>query len=67
VVLTEWPELAACDLRHVAQVMATPVVLDTRGIIDPEPARRAGIDLRSIGHPSLAGPTVPLAATSQIG
>ncbi len=56
VVLTEWPELARCDLRRVAAVMARPALLDTRGIIDPVAARQAGIDYRAIGRPLLSGP-----------
>jgi hypothetical protein len=62
--VTRHQRLVVCSIAGASGFLQLP---ESRGIIDPEAARRAGIDLRSIGHPSLAGPTVPLAATSQIG
>jgi UDPglucose 6-dehydrogenase len=50
IVLTEWPVFATHDLRRVADVMSRPVVLDTRGLIDPAKARAAGLVYRAIGR-----------------
>jgi UDPglucose 6-dehydrogenase len=67
VVLTEWPEFARVDLTRVAGLMATPALLDTRGVIDGVQARRAGIDYRAIGHPGTATPTQAVAGRHRPG
>jgi UDPglucose 6-dehydrogenase len=50
VVLTEWPAFAALDLTEVAAAMSTPVIYDTRGIIDERAARDAGLSLVRLGR-----------------
>lgn len=52
VVLTEWPEFATADLDKVADLLASPVVYDTRAIIDEAAAARAGLALHRPGRPT---------------
>lgn len=50
-VLTEWPEFGEVDPQHLCQIMRTPVVLDTRNVIDATAYAEAGIKVRAIGRP----------------
>ena len=42
VLLTEWNEFRALDLKRVAASMATPAMADLRNIYSPPEAREAG-------------------------
>ncbi|MBZ8117791.1 UDP-glucose/GDP-mannose dehydrogenase family protein [Roseovarius sp. LXJ103] len=44
VLLTEWNEFRALDLKRLAKKMATPRMADLRNIYDPKDARRAGFE-----------------------
>ena len=44
VILTEWNEFRALDLKRIARKMATPRLADLRNIYAPKDARRAGFD-----------------------
>ncbi len=50
VVLTEWAQFRMLDWMKVAQVMRTPVVVDTRNLLDSDVLRRSGIAYTSLGH-----------------
>jgi UDPglucose 6-dehydrogenase len=50
VVLTEWPQYRSLDWEHIAQVMAQPVVVDGRNLLDPDTLRRAGLTWHGIGR-----------------
>lgn len=50
VLVTEWPEFQALDLRELASRMAHPVLIDGRNLFDPETARKAGFDYGGIGR-----------------
>jgi UDPglucose 6-dehydrogenase len=50
VVLTEWPEFTDLDLTKVASVMYRPAVVDTRNMLDPSRARRAGCAYTGMGR-----------------
>ncbi len=53
VVLTEWNEFRALDLKKLAKKMAVPRMADLRNIYSPKDAKRAGFDAYdSIGRPS---------------
>ncbi|MCM2562818.1 UDP-glucose/GDP-mannose dehydrogenase family protein [Lutimaribacter sp. EGI FJ00015] len=53
VVLTEWNEFRALDLKKVAKKMATPRMADLRNIYSAKDAKRAGFDAYdSIGRPA---------------
>lgn len=51
VVLTEWPEFRSLDFSMLRDVVATPVIFDTRGVIDVERARAAGFAVHQLGRP----------------
>ncbi len=61
VLVTEWKEFAALDLRDLAKRMARAILVDGRNLFDPEAAHQAGFDYCGIGRPQRAGrhPTVP--------
>jgi UDPglucose 6-dehydrogenase len=51
VILTEWNEFRALDLKRMARRMATPRMADLRNIYSPRDARRAGFEAyTSIGR-----------------
>jgi UDPglucose 6-dehydrogenase len=50
VVLTEWPEFRALDWAKLAGVVANPVVVDTRNLLDPDVLRRAGFAWNGLGR-----------------
>ncbi len=49
-VLTEWAELAALDLKKLKVTMANPIIVDGRNVFEPEAARRLGFEYYSIGR-----------------
>ena len=56
VILTEWNEFRALDLKKMASGMATPRMADLRNIYSAEDARRAGFNAYiSVGRADLAG------------
>ena len=50
-VATEWPGFVRQDFARIAEVMATPVVLDARNLLDRDVMRRAGFVYEGIGIP----------------
>ena len=50
VVLTEWPEFRTLDWAKLAGVVARPVVVDTRNLLDPDVVRRAGFEWVGLGR-----------------
>jgi UDPglucose 6-dehydrogenase len=54
VVVTEWKEFAALDLRSLADRMRLPVLIDGRNIYNPDAAAAAGFDYTGIGRPHKA-------------
>jgi UDPglucose 6-dehydrogenase len=50
IVLTEWPEFREFDLAKVASVMATPEIVVTRNILQPEEVRTAGLSYHDMGR-----------------
>jgi len=67
VLVTEWKEFAALDLRGLAKRMARAILVDGRNLFDPEAARRAGFDYSGIGRPQRSavrnGAPAPLATS----
>jgi UDPglucose 6-dehydrogenase len=58
VLVTEWPEFAALNLKHLAGRMNNPVLIDGRNLFNPEKAREAGFEYAGIGR------AVPLSNSS---
>jgi UDPglucose 6-dehydrogenase len=56
VLLTEWNEFRALDLKRVKGLLRVPVVIDLRNIYKPEEMSAAGIAYFSIGRPPAAEP-----------
>jgi UDPglucose 6-dehydrogenase len=50
VIVTEWDEFRALDLRRVARVLATPLLVDLRNIYPADEAARAGLTLVGVGR-----------------
>ena len=50
VVLTEWTQFCTLDWMKVAKVMRTPVVVDTRNLLDAEVLRRSGLVYTGLGR-----------------
>ena len=53
VIVTEWDEYRALDLKRLAAAMANPVLVDLRNVYPPAQATRAGFLYRSVGRPQL--------------
>jgi UDPglucose 6-dehydrogenase len=51
VIVTEWPELAQLARSDIRDLMARPLIVDGRNLIDPAQARAAGFAYEGIGRP----------------
>ena len=68
VIVTEWEELRGLASEEVRQVMANPLIVDGRNLLDPDETRRAGFAYEGIGRPVAATdvfPETPERAPSQ--
>ncbi len=50
VVLTEWPQFRTLDWNALSGVVAAPIVVDTRNLLDPDVLRRAGFAWIGLGR-----------------
>jgi UDPglucose 6-dehydrogenase len=53
VICTDWPEFAELDLVALKGVLARPVIVDGRNVLDPEAAREAGFTYLPTGRPPI--------------
>ena len=53
VIVTEWDEFRALDLKRLAGLLKTPLLVDLRNIYPPAEAQRAGLTLVGVGKPRL--------------
>jgi UDPglucose 6-dehydrogenase len=51
VILTEWNEFRALDLKRLRTAMKTPLMFDLRNIYNPKEMAEAGFDYRCLGRP----------------
>jgi len=51
VIVTEWPELTQLARPAIRELMARPLIIDGRNLLDPEQARAAGFAYEGIGRP----------------
>ncbi len=51
VIVTEWEQFRALDLKEIAAIMATPVIVDLRNIYSPEEVTRNGFHYCGVGRP----------------
>ncbi|MGB8128626.1 MAG: UDP binding domain-containing protein, partial [Candidatus Angelobacter sp.] len=49
-ILTEWKEFAALDLKRLCRLLAVPLVLDGRNLYSPETMSEAGLTYHSVGR-----------------
>jgi UDPglucose 6-dehydrogenase len=61
VIVTEWDEFRALDLKRLAGLLASPVMVDLRNVYPPELAARAGLRYHGIGR--IASEPLPTSAT----
>jgi UDPglucose 6-dehydrogenase len=52
VIVTEWEQFRALDLRRLKQQMAQPVIVDLRNIYRPEEMAEHGFVYESVGRPA---------------
>ncbi|ALG14073.1 UDP-glucose dehydrogenase family protein [Kibdelosporangium phytohabitans] len=50
VILTEWPEFRTLDWSKLASAVRSPVVVDTRNLLDKDTLRRAGFTWTGLGR-----------------
>jgi UDPglucose 6-dehydrogenase len=55
VILTEWNEFRAFDLRRIKSLLSAPLMIDLRNIYSPDELARNGFDYISIGRPPVYG------------
>lgn len=53
VILTEWNEFRALDLKRIKSLLVRPVIVDLRNIYTPDEMADAGFIYHSIGRPSV--------------
>jgi UDPglucose 6-dehydrogenase len=51
VIVTEWPELRTLARPEIRELMARPLIVDGRNLLEPEQARAAGFAYEGIGRP----------------
>ena len=51
VIVTEWPELAELARPEIRDLMARPLIIDGRNLLEPAQARTAGFAYEGIGRP----------------
>ncbi|HEV8688180.1 MAG TPA: UDP-glucose/GDP-mannose dehydrogenase family protein [Gaiellaceae bacterium] len=51
VIVTEWPELGDLARPEIRELMARPLIIDGRNLLDPAQARAAGFAYEGIGRP----------------
>jgi UDPglucose 6-dehydrogenase len=51
VIVTEWPELERLARPEIRDLMARPLIIDGRNLLDPTQARAAGFAYEGIGRP----------------
>jgi UDP-glucose 6-dehydrogenase len=51
VIVTEWEQFRALDLKEMASIMASSVVVDLRNIYSPEEVMRHGFQYCGVGRP----------------
>ena len=51
VIVTEWEQFRALDLKEIAGIMACPVIVDLRNVYSPEEVTRSGFHYCGVGRP----------------
>lgn len=64
VVATEWPAFKALDWAAARNMMARPLIVDGRRLLDPDAMHRLGFEYERVGSPTASAPTPPEATIS---
>jgi UDPglucose 6-dehydrogenase len=59
VIVTEWPELRDVARAEIRDLMARPLIIDGRNLLDPESARANGFVYEGIGRPFSPADVLP--------
>jgi UDPglucose 6-dehydrogenase len=51
VIVTEWEQFRALDLKEMSSLMASPVIVDLRNIYSPDEVKRYGFHYCGVGRP----------------
>ena len=51
IIATEWPEFETLDWAPARTIMAAPLVIDGRRLLDPVAMRKLGFDYERVGSP----------------
>ena len=51
VILTEWNQFRALDLKKIKKILQDPILIDLRNIYKPEELKELGFDYHSVGRP----------------
>ena len=49
--VTEWPEFRELDWERISHLMARPLIIDGRNLLDPQTMRNLGFEYDSFGRP----------------
>ncbi len=52
VIVTEWNEFRALDLKRLRELLTHPLIIDLRNIYEPSKVQAAGFDYVSVGRPT---------------
>ena len=61
-IVTEWPQLRDLARPEIRAVMAGPLIIDGRNLLDPEDARANGFVYEGIGRPFSPADVLPSTA-----
>lgn len=59
-VLTPWKEFRDLDWKRIGSLMARPLVVDGRNLLDPSAMRHLGFEFYSVGRPDSCAPILPI-------
>ena len=64
VLVTDWQAFRELDYSKLAEVMATPVIIDGRNFLNPDELAQAGFTCINIGRPTTTAPVAPTQNTA---
>ena len=59
-ILTPWKEFRELNWNRVGNLMARPLIIDGRNLLDPSAMAQLGFEIYSIGRPDLGAPIRPI-------
>ena len=51
IIMTEWDEFRKIDIRHLATLMKSPIIVDTRNLLDPQELKKYNFSYAMMGRP----------------